>query len=112
MFLDKNLTKFIETNTVYKGKVQKAHLRNDSHFFLLMDVQYVEGDLIQHMQDHLYQSFPVLFHSDIYFFASKETRNTFMINPIRYLRQPKPNPSLPIKLAIIGSPKSGKTTGQ
>ncbi|KAB5539635.1 hypothetical protein PHYPO_G00091290 [Pangasianodon hypophthalmus] len=73
-------------------------------------IRYAEGDLIQHMQDPLNTSFPVLFHNFIYFFASEETRNTFMINPIKYLRQPKPNPSLPIKLAIIGSPKSGKTS--
>ncbi|KAF7690035.1 adenylate kinase 9 isoform X1 [Silurus meridionalis] len=73
-------------------------------------VRYAEGDLIQHMQDPLNFSFPVLFHNFIYFFASKETRNTFMTSPIKYLRQPKPKPSLPIKLAIIGSPKSGKTT--
>ncbi|TSN30253.1 Adenylate kinase 9 [Bagarius yarrelli] len=72
-------------------------------------IRYAEGDLIQH-DPTLTTSFPALFHNFIYFFASKETRNTFMINPLKYLRQPKPNPSLPIKLAIIGSPKSGKTT--
>lgn len=81
-------------------------------FVFFWDVQYAEGDLLQHMQDPVNTSFPVLFHNFIYFFTSKETRNTFMVNPIKYLRQPKPNPSLPIKLAIIGSPKSGKTTGQ
>ncbi|XP_072537006.1 adenylate kinase 9 [Salminus brasiliensis] len=73
-------------------------------------VQYAEGELMQHMQGPLNPSFPAIFHSFIYFFASKETRNTFMLNPIKYLRQPKPNPSLPIKLAIVGPPKSGKTT--
>lgn len=70
------------------------------------------GDLMQHVQDHLSASFAALFHNFIYFFASKETRNTFMLNPIKYLRQPKPHASLPIKLAIIGPPKSGKTTGK
>ncbi|KAI4890937.1 hypothetical protein NFI96_033193 [Prochilodus magdalenae] len=73
-------------------------------------VRYSEGDLMQHMQGPLNASFPVLFHNFIYFFASKETRNTFMLNPFKYLRQPKPTASLPIKLAIIGPPKSGKTT--
>ncbi|XP_053469806.1 adenylate kinase 9 isoform X2 [Ictalurus furcatus] len=73
-------------------------------------VRYAEGDLIQHMQDPINTSFFVILHDFIYFFASEETRNTFMINPIKYHLQPKPNPSLPIKLAIIGSPKSGKTT--
>ncbi|KAL7872074.1 hypothetical protein SRHO_G00070570 [Serrasalmus rhombeus] len=73
-------------------------------------VRYSEGDLMQHVQSPLNASFPIIFHNFIYFFASKETRNTFMLNPIKYLRQRKPNPSLPIKLAIIGPPKSGKTT--
>lgn len=53
-----------------------------------------------------------MFHQYIYFFASKENRNTFQLNPLKYLRQPKPTPSLPIKIAIIGPPKSGKTTGK
>ncbi|KAJ8355677.1 hypothetical protein SKAU_G00184710 [Synaphobranchus kaupii] len=73
-------------------------------------VRYSEGDLIQPIQGPTRPTFPVLFHQFIYFFASKETRNRFMLNPIKYLRQPKPKPSLPIKIAIIGPPKSGKTT--
>ncbi|XP_062872509.1 adenylate kinase 9 [Trichomycterus rosablanca] len=72
-------------------------------------VRLAEGDLIQPMQGPVSASFPVCFHNSIYFFASIKTRNTFMMNPIKYLRQSKPNPSLPIKLAIIGPPKSGKT---
>ncbi|XP_066533319.1 adenylate kinase 9 [Hoplias malabaricus] len=73
-------------------------------------VRYAEGDLMPHVQSTLNPSFPVLFHSFVYFFASKESRNTFRLNPIKFLRQPRPNPSLPLKLAIIGPPKSGKTT--
>ncbi|XP_067273783.1 adenylate kinase 9 [Pseudorasbora parva] len=73
-------------------------------------VKYAEGDLIQPPQGPFNATFPVLLHQFIYFFASRETRNTFILNPIKYLRQPKPNPSLPIKLAIIGPPKAGKTT--
>ncbi|KAJ8397628.1 hypothetical protein AAFF_G00436270 [Aldrovandia affinis] len=73
-------------------------------------VKYSEGDLIQPIQGPSRPTFPLLFHQFIYFFASKETRNRFILNPIKYLRQPKPNPSLPIKIAIIGPPKSGKTT--
>ncbi|KAJ3607116.1 hypothetical protein NHX12_026630 [Muraenolepis orangiensis] len=46
----------------------------------------------------------------IYFFASKETRHTFMRNPIKYLRQSKPSPSRHVTVAVIGPPKSGKTT--
>ncbi|KAI1897614.1 hypothetical protein AGOR_G00085080 [Albula goreensis] len=73
-------------------------------------VKYSEGDLIQPIQGPTKPSFPVLFNQFIYFFVSKDTRNRFMHNPVKYLRQPKPSPSLPIKISIIGPPKSGKTT--
>ncbi|KFU94690.1 Adenylate kinase domain-containing protein 1, partial [Chaetura pelagica] len=46
----------------------------------------------------------------IYFFSSKEKAETFMKNPIKYIRQPKPKPPVPVRIAIVGPPKSGKTT--
>jgi adenylate/nucleoside-diphosphate kinase len=30
--------------------------------------------------------------------------------PAKYLKQPSPKPVVPIRIAIIGPPKSGKTT--
>ncbi|XP_035277888.1 adenylate kinase 9 isoform X1 [Anguilla anguilla] len=73
-------------------------------------VRYSEGDLIPPVQSPARPTFPLLFHQFVYFFASKETRKKFTLNPIKYLRQPKPKPSLPIKISIVGPPKSGKTT--
>ncbi|KAM4633800.1 adenylate kinase 9 [Polymixia lowei] len=73
-------------------------------------VKYSEGDLIQPLQGPINTTYALVFHQYIYFFASKETRNAFMLNPIKYLKQRKPNLSLPIKLAVVGPPKSGKTT--
>lgn len=35
-----------------------------------------------------------------------------MKNPIKYIRQPEPKPTIPIRIAIVGPPKSGKTTGK
>uniref|UniRef100_A0AAV2K976 Nucleoside-diphosphate kinase n=1 Tax=Knipowitschia caucasica TaxID=637954 RepID=A0AAV2K976_KNICA len=55
-------------------------------------------------------SYPLIFNHYIYFFESKENRNVFMRHPLKYLRQPKPIPSLPVRLSVIGPPKSGKTT--
>ncbi|XP_070781653.1 adenylate kinase 9 [Enoplosus armatus] len=72
--------------------------------------QYKEKDLIQPLQWPLNTTYPLIFHQYIYFFASKENRNTFMLNPLKYLRQLKPTPSLPVKMAVVGPPKSGKTT--
>ncbi|KAK2856221.1 hypothetical protein Q5P01_004956 [Channa striata] len=72
--------------------------------------QYEEGGLIQPLQWPLNSTHPLIFHQYIYFFASKDNRHTFMLNPLKYLRQSKPTPPLPIKIAITGPPKSGKST--
>uniref|UniRef100_A0AAY4DP69 Nucleoside-diphosphate kinase n=1 Tax=Denticeps clupeoides TaxID=299321 RepID=A0AAY4DP69_9TELE len=70
-------------------------------------VRLAEGDPLQPPQT---PSYPAMLRQFIYFFSSRETRHTFMKNPIRYLQQTSPNPSLPIRLAIVGPPNSGKTT--
>lgn len=57
-------------------------------------------------------SYPLILHQYIYFFTSEGNRNTFMLNPLKYLRQPKPSPAPPVKIAVVGPPKSGKTTGK
>uniref|UniRef100_A0A8C4TXD1 Adenylate kinase 9 n=1 Tax=Falco tinnunculus TaxID=100819 RepID=A0A8C4TXD1_FALTI len=69
-----------------------------------------EGDVIKAQQNHENTVFPVIHRQYIYFFSSKENKETFMKNPIKYIRQPKPKPAVPIKIAIVGPPKSGKTT--
>uniref|UniRef100_A0A3P9MZW7 Adenylate kinase 9 n=1 Tax=Poecilia reticulata TaxID=8081 RepID=A0A3P9MZW7_POERE len=46
----------------------------------------------------------------IYFFRTKENRSKFTLNPLKYLRQPTPTTSFPIKIAVTGPPKAGKTT--
>ncbi|XP_030261487.1 adenylate kinase 9 isoform X1 [Sparus aurata] len=72
--------------------------------------QYKERGLIQPLQWPLNTTYPLILHQYIYFFASRENRYTFMLNPLKYLRQQKPAPSLPLKIAVVGPPKSGKTT--
>ncbi|XP_034999516.2 adenylate kinase 9 [Hippoglossus stenolepis] len=72
--------------------------------------KYKEIDLIQPLQWPLNTTHPLILNQYVYFFESKENRNTFMLNPLKYLRQPKPSPSLPVKVAVVGPPKSGKTT--
>lgn len=75
-------------------------------------MQLSEGDAIKPYQHQDTPIYPVLHRNCIYFFTSKENRETFMKNPIKYLRQPKPKPTVPVKIAIVGPPKSGKTTGK
>ncbi|XP_055005398.1 adenylate kinase 9 isoform X2 [Boleophthalmus pectinirostris] len=71
---------------------------------------YNERDIIHPQLWPFDRSYPLIFNHFVYFFESKENRNTFILNPLKYIRQPKPTPSLPIRLAVIGPPKSGKTT--
>lgn len=78
-----------------------------------IDLQLYENkDIIQPLQWPLDTTHPLLLGRYIYFFASKENLNKFMLDPLKYLRQPKPTPTLPVKIAVIGPPKSGKTTGK
>ncbi|XP_037100184.1 adenylate kinase 9 isoform X2 [Syngnathus acus] len=71
--------------------------------------RYGEKELIQPVLWPLETPFPVLFNQYIYFFGSKKNQQTFMLNPLKYLRQSKPYPMLSVKMAVVGPPKSGKT---
>ncbi|XP_062488517.1 adenylate kinase 9 [Pezoporus occidentalis] len=73
-------------------------------------VKLSEGDVMKPPQSYGNKVFPVIHRQYIYFFSSKENRETFMKNPIKYICQPKPKPTVPVKIAIVGPPKSGKTT--
>lgn len=57
-----------------------------------------------------FSTFPVIHRGLIYFLSSQEAKEEFMRNPLPYLCQPSPKSVLPIRMAIIGPPKSGKTT--
>ncbi|KAM9703756.1 adenylate kinase 9 [Menidia menidia] len=72
--------------------------------------QYKERDTVHPLLWPLNNTYPLLLHQYIYFFSTKDNRSKFMLDPLRYLRQPKPTPTLPIKVVVIGPPKSGKTT--
>ncbi|XP_030411946.1 adenylate kinase 9 isoform X2 [Gopherus evgoodei] len=73
-------------------------------------IKLSEGDVIKPFQNQQTPSLPVIHRQYIYFFSSKENKENFMKNPIKFIRQPKPKPSVPVKIAIVGPPKSGKTT--
>lgn len=57
------------------------------------------------------QLFPVIYHEYIYYLSSSSAREKFMTNPGRYLAQTPPGPQVPVRLAIVGPPKSGKSEG-
>jgi len=55
-------------------------------------------------------SYPVVYRHHIYFLSDEEAKERFIQSPQTYLQQVSPKPLVPIKVAIIGPPKSGKTT--
>lgn len=56
-----------------------------------------------------YNTFPAIYRQFIYFLSSGQARDQFMQEPMTYLAQPTPKPVVPIRMAIIGPPKAGKT---
>ncbi|XP_072494186.1 adenylate kinase 9 [Notamacropus eugenii] len=73
-------------------------------------VKLYEGDAIKPIVNENNPTYPVIHRQYIYFLSNKVNRDKFMKNPIKYIRQPKPKPAVPIRIAIVGPPKSGKTT--
>ncbi|MXQ85624.1 hypothetical protein E5288_WYG001326 [Bos mutus] len=73
-------------------------------------VKLHEGETIKPVENSENPLHPVIHRQYIYFLSSKETKEKFMKNPIKYICQPKPKPTIPIRIAILGPPKSGKTT--
>ncbi|XP_051881405.1 LOW QUALITY PROTEIN: adenylate kinase 9 [Pristis pectinata] len=73
-------------------------------------VELSEGNAIQPIQDMQQNIFPVVHRKYVYYFVSKQNRDKFIENPFKYITQPKPRPPVPIKIAIVGPPKSGKST--
>ncbi|XP_020946714.1 adenylate kinase 9 isoform X2 [Sus scrofa] len=73
-------------------------------------VKLSEGETIKPIENSENPLYPVIHRQYIYFLSSKETKEKFIKNPIKYIRQPKPKPTMPIRIAIVGPPKSGKTT--
>ncbi|XP_036625172.1 adenylate kinase 9 isoform X1 [Trichosurus vulpecula] len=73
-------------------------------------VKLYEGDAIKPLVNENNPTYPVIHRQYIYFLSDKVNRDKFMKNPIKYIRQPKPKPAVPIRIAVVGPPKSGKTT--
>jgi len=51
-----------------------------------------------------------VYRHHIYFLSDEEAKERFIQSPQTFLQQVSPKPLVPIKVAIIGPPKSGKTT--
>ena len=71
--------------------------------------QLLEGEVLPPQHGSVIYTFPVVYRQHLYFCSGQDERETFMQCPSRFLKQPSPKPVVPIKMAIIGPPKSGKT---
>lgn len=68
-----------------------------------------EGCAIQPYQASGRLTYPVVFRAHAYFMSTLENRQKFMDNPLHYLKLSSPPPVVPVKLAIVGPPKCGKS---
>ncbi|GAB1295055.1 Nucleoside-diphosphate kinase [Apodemus speciosus] len=66
-----------------------------------------EGETIKPVENAENPLNPVIHRHYIYFLSSKQTKEKFMMNPIKYIRQPKPKATMPVRIMIVGPPKSG-----
>ncbi|EDO38691.1 predicted protein [Nematostella vectensis] len=81
-----------------------------SRFGRWCPVKLMSGEVIQPQYGSGLPAYPVVYRQHVYFCCSEEARDEFVLCPAKYLKQPSPKPVVPIRIAIIGPPKSGKTT--
>lgn len=62
------------------------------------------------MQGPGYPTYPAIYRQFLYFLSSPQAREQFMQDPMTYLKLPSPKPVVPIRIAVVGPPKSGKTS--
>ncbi|KAE8602715.1 hypothetical protein XENTR_v10014094 [Xenopus tropicalis] len=92
------------------NKMLQMSYKQPSVFGRWDPVKLSQGEVIKPFFTQENPGFPLLYRQYIYFFSTKENRNLFMKNPIKYIQQAKPKPSVPIRIAVVGPPKSGKTS--
>ncbi|XP_053568148.1 adenylate kinase 9 [Bombina bombina] len=97
-------------SSVLASKMLHLSYKHLSVFGRWDPVKLSQGEVIKPFQTLGSPDFPLIYRQYIYFFTTKENRESFMKNPIKYICQSKPKPSVPIRTAIVGPPKSGKTT--
>jgi len=83
--------------------------KQSSRFGRWDPVELESGCAIQPYQAPGRLTYPVVFRAHTYFMSSLENRQKFMDNPLHFLKLDSPPPVVPVKLALVGPPKSGKT---
>eukprot|EP00794_Sanderia_malayensis_P000181 gene181-794_t len=119
--VEKNLKPVVENRDSLFDRCQTIHsalakqiiaqgYKQYSRFGKWCPVQLSEGDVLPPFETAHNPLHPVIYRQHVYFFSSEERQQSFMLSPFKYIHQPSPKPTIPIRLAIVGPPKSGKTT--
>lgn len=103
-----NLNNVRATDLSCGQKHSRSRLSNLNASILLLHLQLLDGAWLPSLPES--PSFPALYRQHFYFLSSAEARAQFMSNPLAFLCQPSPKPVVPIRIALVGPPKSGKTT--
>uniref|UniRef100_T1JCE0 Adenylate kinase 9 n=1 Tax=Strigamia maritima TaxID=126957 RepID=T1JCE0_STRMM len=81
-----------------------------SNFGYWCPIKVYEGSVIPNLYNTNNEPLPVLHRNHIYYLSSRSAREKFMKEPMKYICQVMPQPIVPINLAVIGTPYSGKST--
>lgn len=56
--------------------------------------------------------FPIIYKEQIYFLSSSAHAEQFLTNPTKFVARKPPDCPVPVRVSIVGPPKSGKSTGK
>ena len=69
-----------------------------------------DKEVLMPVQKNDQENFPVAYRHYIYFLSSKEACDRFVENPKEFIFTESPKQFVPVNVAVVGPPKSGKTT--
>jgi len=91
-------------------KLLNQGYKQPSRFGRWCPVKLYDKDVLPPFVSKDNQTFPVMYRDYIYFLSSEENKERFVAQPQMFLTQAATKPLVPIKIMILGPPKSGKTT--
>lgn len=69
-----------------------------------------DGAVVPPLHGLYVATYPVIYRQHIYYLSSVEAKRRFVQDPVSYLDLSPPGPPVPVRLSVIGPPKSGKST--
>ena len=87
------------------------HAKCHAYGILLLQLFEFPDAVLPPSQPLKSEMFPVIYHQSVFFLSTSEARVQFMSNPEKFISQPPPESAVPVRLAVLGPPKSGKSSG-